>query len=85
MATSEHEIKITAVPDVTQLASVARIIAKHLTALADDLDHATEPTDRQILDDPEFERRVRRMMRINSPEFEAWMRRQNRINGSWRP
>ena len=37
MASREQEITVTAVPDVSLIAAVARTIATHMAALADDL------------------------------------------------
>lgn len=48
---------------------------------ADTYAHAAGLTDQQVIDHPDFEQAITRMMRANSHEFERWAAMQNRLSG----
>lgn len=85
------EMKIDVTADTGQIVQKARIIAKHLTALADELEapdsiitvpgELTEEQARAFVDDREFERRLQHLMRIHPQVLETWIRKRERIRG----
>lgn len=78
--------------DPRDVIDMARKIAKHMTALANDLQTSpdslhlfpgelTEEQARAFVDDHEFERKLQQLMRVHPQVLEAWIRKRERING----